>query len=86
MRIIFDTDKNTLCSADSNQNINTKFDINYSKYYLNKKDQTNLQSQGRYAYDVDTNSLSCIYNLDPEKIRWLQQLDMQIRKIIDKCK
>ena len=44
---IFDTDKNTVCSVDCNQNKNTEFEIDDIKYCLNEKDLTNLQSQGK---------------------------------------
>ena len=82
---IFDTDNNTVCSVESNQNINNKFEIDDIKFCLPEKDLANLQCQDTDAHIVDTNSLSCMYNLDPEKMKQLQQ-DMHITKIIDKCK
>ena len=53
--------------VDSYQNVNNKFEINDIKCCLNKKDLINLQSQGTDIHTVDTNSLSCIYNLDQQK-------------------
>ena len=80
----FDTDKNTVCSVNSNQNVNNKFEIHNSKYCINEKDLTNLQSTDTHT--VNTNSVSCMYNLDPTIINQLQQQDMFISKIIDKGK
>ena len=82
----FDADKYTVCSVDNNQNVNNDFEINNIKYCLNEKDLTNLQSQGRDAHTIDTNSLSHMYNLDPAKIKQLQQQHKYISKIFNKGK
>ena len=81
---IFDTDENTVCSMDSDQNINNEFEINGIKCCQNEKDLANLKSQGRNAHTP--NFLSITYNLDPENIKQLQQQDEHIAKLIDKCK
>ena len=82
---IFDTDENTVCSIDNDQNVNNKFEIDGFKNCLNGKDLVNFTSQYTNAQTIDPNSLSTMYNLDPEKIKQLQQ-DWYITKITDKCK
>ena len=56
------------------------------KYCLNEKDLTNLHSQSTDAHITDTNSLSHMYNLDPTKIKQLQQQDVHITNLSDRCK
>ena len=46
----------------------------------------NFKSQGTNAHIIDPYSLLTMYNLDPEKIKQLQQQEGHITKIIDKCK
>ena len=77
---VFGTDENTVCSVDTNQNVNYKFEIYHIKYCLNEKDLTNLQPQSTDAHTADTNSLSHMYNLDPTKIKQLQKHDVHISK------
>ena len=66
---IFDTDENAVCSIDSDQNVNNKFEIDGIEYCLNGKDFADFKSQDTNAHFIDTNSLSCMYDLDPEKYR-----------------
>ena len=56
------------------------------QYCLDGKDLTNLQSQGTDAYMVDTSSLSHMCNLNPAKIKQLQQQEIHISKLIDEKK
>ena len=55
--------ENTVCSVDSNQNVNNEFEIDNIKHCLNEKDLTNHLSQSTDAHSVDTNTISCMYNL-----------------------
>ena len=82
----FDTNENTVWSVDSNQNVNNEFQMDSIKYYLHEKGLTNLQSQRTDAHTVHTNCSSHVYKLDPTKIKQLQQKDMHISKLSDKCK
>ena len=77
---IFDTDENTVCILDSDQNVNNKFETDGIKYCLNRKDFANFKSQDTDAHAIDTISLSSMCNLDPEKIKQLQQQDGYITK------
>ena len=61
---IFDT----ICGVDSNQTINNEFEIKDIEYYLDEKDQANLQFQCTDTHTVDTNSLSHMCNLNLAKI------------------
>ena len=82
---IFDTDKNTVCSVASNQNVNNEFEIDDIKYFPDEKDLTNSQSQGTDTHTVDPNTLSHMCNLNPTKIKQQQQ-GVHVSKIADKCK
>ena len=81
---IFDTDKNTVFDIDSEQNVRNKLEIDSIKYCLNGKGIANLKSQVTDAHTIDTDSLLHMCNLDPEKIKQLQQQDGHMAKIIDK--
>ena len=73
-------------SVNSDQSANNQFKIDGIKYFLDEKDLANTRLQDTNTTTTGTNSLPHICNLDPEKIKWLQQQDEYITKLIDKCK
>ena len=80
---IFDAHKNTVNSIKSDQNMNNKFEIDGIKYSLDEKELANTRLHNTSANGTGTNSLPCTCNLDPEKIKWLQQQDEYLTKLID---
>ena len=83
---IFDMDKNTVNSINSNQQVDDKFKIDGIKYSLDEKDLPSSRLQDTSNNSIGTSSLSHVCNLDPEKIKWLQQQDECIARLIHKCK
>ena len=84
---IFDMDENTVNSIESDKkNINNKFEIDGIKYSLDEKDLGNTRLQNTGTNATGTNSLPCICYLGSENIKWLQQKDECVTKLIDMCK
>ena len=81
-----DMDENTVNKTESVQNINDKFEIDSIKYSQDEKDLANTRLQNTSTNVTGTNSLPCICNFDLQKIKWLQDEDEYIAKLIDKCK
>ena len=62
-------------NIDSDQNLNDKFKIDRIQCFLDEKNLANT-----HARATDTNSLPHTCNLDPEKLKQLQQQDEYITK------
>ena len=73
----------TVNSVHSDQHVNNKFKIDGIEYFLDKKDFANTRFHDTSTNATGTNSLPHICNLDPDKIKWLQQ-DEYITKLIAK--
>ena len=65
-QIHFDRDANMINSLNSDQNSNSKFEIDERHYILDKNDLNNI-----YAITTSMNSLPNACNLDPEKLKQL---------------